>query len=204
MKKVICLLGFFGFLAIAATLPSTAIAVNNGEAAPDFTLQDNTGNEVSLSDYAGQKIVLEWTNHLCPYVRKHYDSGNMQALQKQLTEQDIVWLTILSSVPGKQGHLDAQEATAQIDKEGAAQTAYLLDPTGEVGKLYNAKTTPHMYLIDEDGVLQYQGAIDDNNSASIETVESAENYVLAALADLEADRPVAEPVTQAYGCAVKY
>lgn len=204
MKKLTCLLGILGFFALVTGIPATTMAAETGETAPDFTLKNTAGDDVSLSDFAGQKVILEWTNHLCPYVAKHYNSENMQSLQAEMTSQNITWLTILSSAPGKQGYLEGHEAAALMSEKNAAQTAYLLDPTGEVGKLYDAKTSPHMYLIDEDGILQYQGAIDDDNSAAIESVATANNYVLAALEDLKAGRPVANPVTQAYGCSIKY
>mgnify|MGYP003668307577 FL=1 len=176
-----------------------------GKAAPDFTLKDLDGNDVSLSGFKGKKVVLEWTNHQCPFVLKHYDSGNMQKLQKEQTEKgDVVWLTIRSSAEGKQGFVTPAEAKEIIQERGAAQTAELLDPTGQVGHLYGARTTPHMYVIDEDGVLAYDGAIDDNSSHRPETIEGATNYVVAALESLRHGKPVEQAETQPYGCGVKY
>lgn len=175
-----------------------------GAAAPQFTLTDSTGRTHSLADHAGKTVVLEWTNHECPFVKKHYGAGNMQAQQRNTTADDIVWLTINSSAPGKQGHVDGAGAERVRTDARAAQTAYLLDPEGNVGRAYGAKTTPHMYIIDPDGVLRYAGAIDSIPSADTDDIAKAVQYVPQALSELAAGQPVSVAVTRPYGCAVKY
>lgn len=175
-----------------------------GQAAPDFTLGGADGKEHKLSDYKDKIVVLEWTNHECPYVKKHYGAGNMQALQKDAQDKGVVWLTINSSAAGQQGHVTADQAQTIIADGKAVPAAYLLDADGTVGHLYGAKTTPHMYVVNKDGTLVYEGAIDDAPSADSKTLANATNYVKAALADLEAGKPVATAQTKAYGCGVKY
>ncbi len=194
----------FAFLALIAMPVAALAAAQVGQPAPDFTATAIDGTEIKLSDHKGSKIILEWTNHECPFVKKHYETGNMQEAQKMAVEKGVKWISIVSSAPGKQGNVDAGEAQAIIDETDAHPTAKILDPSGEIGNLYGAKTTPHMFLIDEEGTLVYAGAIDDNSSSRHDTVEGAKNYVLAALSDLEAGNPVAEPVTAPYGCSVKY
>lgn len=179
-------------------------AIETGAEAPDFTATDSNGVTHSLSDFAGKTVVLEWTNHDCPFVVKHYDTNNMQTLQKNATDNGVIWLSIISSAPGKQGHVSAEEANALTQERGAAPTAVLLDESGEVGRLYDAKTTPHMFVIDENGVVVYQGAIDDNDSARHSTVEGATNYVAQALSALENGAAVEVGSTRPYGCSVKY
>jgi peroxiredoxin len=186
-------------------LPDPAgAAARVGEPAPTFTAPATTGGAVSLEAHRGKVVVLEWTNHDCPYVRKHYESGNMQALQKETTGQGVVWLTIISSAPGEQGHVSPAEANALTTKRGAAPTAVLLDPKGTVGKIYGATNTPHMYVIDPGGKLVYAGAIDDRPTSRKGDVAGANNYVRAALQAVAAGQPVKTPVTRAYGCTVKY
>ncbi len=175
-----------------------------GEPAPEFTLTDTDGQTHSLSDFAGKTVVLEWTNHECPYVIKHYDTGNMQALQKEATANDTVWLTIISSAPGKQGYVSAEEAAMIMTEAGSAETARLFDEDGTVGQLYAAKTTPHMFVINPDGVLAYKGAIDDNSSPRLSSVEGATNYVQLALNAIAAGKMPETTETQPYGCSVKY
>ena len=176
-----------------------------GETAQDFTLTGNAGGERSLSDYHGRFVVLEWFNNDCPFVNKHYTSGNMQGLQSTYTEQDVVWLTITSSAPGNQGHIASpQAARAIIEQRDSHQTALLLDPSGAVGRLYGAKTTPHMFVIDPDGLLIYAGAIDDIPSTDPADVTQATNYVRLALDAAMAGQPVSTPATTSYGCSVKY
>ncbi len=199
-----------GTLALgAAGGPLTVIgpawaAARVGEPAPAFTAPATTGGAVGLEAHRGKVVVLEWTNHDCPYVRKHYESGNMQALQKETTGQGVVWLTIISSAPGEQGHVSPAEANALTAKRSAAPTAVLLDPRGTVGKLYGATNTPHMYVIDPSGKLVYAGAIDDRPTSRKGDVAGANNYVRAALQAISAGQPVKTPVTRAYGCTVKY
>jgi len=190
----------FAFTLSARAGPSPEI----GKPAPDFTAADINGNDVSLNALKGQKVILEWTNHQCPYVIKHYDTGNMQATQKTAGEKGAAWITLVSSAPGKQGHVSADKARAIMEEAGAMPDHKILDSSGNIGRLYDAQTTPHMFVINEEGTLVYKGAIDDKASPRHKTVEEATNYVLAALGDLEAGRPVATPVTQPYGCAVKY
>ncbi|NJK63698.1 MAG: redoxin domain-containing protein [Synechococcaceae cyanobacterium SM2_3_1] len=175
-----------------------------GQPAPDFTAQDTNGNTITLSELAGQLVILEWTNHQCPFVGKHYSSGNMQALQKESTADGLVWLSMISSAPGEQGYVTAAEANELTESREAAPTAVILDPEGEIGQLYAARTTPHLYVIDEEGRLQYMGAIDSIPSAQISDLESAENYVRTALQELQAEEAVSTPATQPYGCSVKY
>lgn len=203
MKKIF-LSVLFAAMA-AAFLPGTAhAAVQVNQPAPDFTLPSADGASHSLSDFRGKVVVLEWLNYGCPFVQKHYDSGNMQALQKRYTGEDVVWLSINSSAPGKQGHSSPAEAAALTAEHDAAPTAVLLDPEGEVGKMYGARTTPHMYIIDPDGDLVYNGAIDDKPTTDQADVEGAENYVVAALGQvMEGQQPELQ-TTKPYGCSVKY
>ncbi len=189
---------------LAGHVTAVAAAPAVGQPAPAFTGLDSDGNSHALADFRGQTVILEWTNHDCPYVQKHYGTGNMQALQKDTTSEGTIWLSVISSAPGEQGHIDGATANALTKQRDAAPTAVLLDPAGEIGRMYDARTTPHMYIIDEQGTLVYRGGIDDRPTANPADVEGATNYVRLALADLAADRPVSEPVTRAYGCSVKY
>lgn len=179
-------------------------AAKVGVAAPAFTSTATTGKPVSLADHRGKIVVLEWTNHDCPYVRKHYETDNMQALQKDATAQGVIWLTIISSAPDTQGHVSASQADELTTSRKASPTAVLLDPTGAVGKMYGATNTPHMYVIDTAGTLVYAGAIDDRPTTRRKDVQSARNYVRDALQAVAAGQPVKTPVTRAYGCSVKY
>jgi peroxiredoxin len=189
--------------AIAAAAAAAASA-KVGQPAPAFTLVDSTGKKRSLADYRGKTVVLEWTNHGCPFVKKHYGSGNMQKQQREATAKGVVWLSINSSAPGKQGHVDGAGAEKVRQDAKAAQTAYLLDPTGTVGRTYGAKTTPHMYVIDPKGVLRYAGGIDSIESSDVDDIAKATQYVPKALAELAAGKPVSVSVTRPYGCSVKY
>jgi peroxiredoxin len=172
--------------------------------APDFALVDINGKKHELADYKGKFVVLEWNNWNCPFVKKHYSKGNMQHLQKQYGEKGVVWLTICSSAPGKQGYHDAKEHNEYIEKSGAAATAYLPDPDGTVGRLYAAKTTPHMFVIDRDGVLVYAGAIDDKPSTKTADLEDATNFVRLSLDEVMAGEAVSVKTSTPYGCSVKY
>lgn len=189
--------------AVAWASPAAAAPVL-GQPAPALQAVDADGRTRSLAEFKGKTVVLEWTNNGCPYVRKHYDSGNMQGLQKQATKDGVVWLTVISSAPGTQGHMTGAQAKAWKAKEGAASTAVLLDPTGVVGRAYDAKTTPHMYVVDKAGTLVYMGGIDDKASADPATLKTATNYVKAALSDVKSGRAVAQAATRPYGCSVKY
>lgn len=171
--------------------------------APAFTLVDAEGAQRSLADFRGKTVVLEWTNEGCPYVQKHY-TGAMQALQREAVADGVVWLTIVSSAPGTQGYVEGETARAFKAKHEAAYTHLLLDPTGEVGKLYGAKTTPDMRVIDAQGRILFEGGIDDRPTNKVEDLEGANNFVRAALEDVEAGRPVRTAFAQPYGCAIKY
>lgn len=182
----------------------SVLAVESGQPAPDFSLQDINGKPVSLAKLRDKVVVLEWINHGCPFVKKHYDSGNMQALQKEFTAKGVQWLSICSSAEGKQGHMKAVEWRKVAKEKGGAATAILLDDWGKVGTLYGAKTTPHMFIIDPKGILIYQGAIDDTPSADPADVKGAVNYVRSALDEALAGKPVSTSTTKPYGCGVKY
>ncbi len=179
-------------------------ATETGASAPDFNLTDTTGTEHSLSDFTGKYVVLEWTNHKCPFVVKHYSNGDMQALQKEMTGDGVVWLQIVSSAEGKQGYLTPPEAEALRAEQAVHSTAMLLDTSGDVGRLYGARTTPHMYVIDPEGILIYQGAIDSIKSTRSSDIVKADNYVKAAYESAKAGEPVANATTVPYGCGVKY
>ena len=174
-----------------------------GTAAPDFTVVDTKGNSHSLKDFAGKNVVLEWTNHDCPFVVKHY-SGNMQALQSDLTGQDVVWLTVISSAPGKQGHVSPAKADELTASRDAAPTAVVFDESGVVGKAYDAKTTPHMYVIDKAGVLQYMGGIDSIPSAKVDDISKATPLFANAAKAVLAGEKTDPAVTRPYGCSIKY
>lgn len=185
-------------------LAATAQAVDNGKPAPDFSLPDLDGKARTLAEFKGKHVVLEWVNHGCPFVKKHYDSDNMQALQKEFTGKGVVWLSICSSAEGKQGHMSAADWKKATADKGAAPTAVLIDADGKVGKLYGAKTTPHMYIVDPKGVLVYQGAIDDKDSYDKTDVQGSRNHVREALNESLAGKPVSKSSTTPYGCSVKY
>ena len=200
-------LGVLTSSAIAGVLTRSSMswaAAKVGEPAPAFTATATTGSPVSLADYRGKLVILEWTNHECPYVRKHYETGNMQAIQKETTGQGVVWLTIISSAPNEQGYVTPGQADELTANRKAVPTAVLLDPKGTVGRLYGATNTPHMYLVDKAGMLVYAGAIDDRPTSRKADVQGANNYVRAALHAVAAGQPVKTPVTRAYGCTVKY
>src|SRR5277367_5991942 len=181
-----------------------ASAAKVGGAAPDFTGTASTGQAYHLADFRGKYVVLEWHNNGCPYTMKHYNSGNMQRLQKEWTAKGVVWFTVISSAPGTQGYVDAGQENAYMKKMGAQPTAAILDPKGEIGHLYEAKTTPNMFIIDPSGKLIYAGAIDDHPTAEISDIQSSKNYVSAALSEAMNGKAVQTPVTRPYGCSVKY
>lgn len=185
---------------------STAVAagVKVGAAAPDFTLTDTNGKSHALSSFKGKTVVLEWFNKGCPYVQKHYKSSNMQGLQKKYTDSGVVWLTVISSAEKKQGFETATEANATRAEWKIASTATLLDPKGDVGRLYQAKTTPQIYIIDAKGTLAYNGAIDSISSSDQADLPKAENYAASALDLIAAGKPVKTSSTKPYGCGVKY
>lgn len=209
-KKSILALAALGFVAAGAFGLDKAQADDHGhnapqigQTAPVFTATDSNGNTHNLVDFRGQYVVLEWTNHECPFVVKHYKNGDMQRLQTERGD-DVVWLKILSSAEGQQGHLTGEQANALAAEQNSQPTAILLDPTGEIGRKYDARTTPHMFVIDKDGTLAYMGAIDDDSSANADKVPTATNYVTAALTALRAGEAVATPSTRPYGCGIKY
>ena len=175
-----------------------------GEPAPGFSGMDTSGKSHALSDFRGKPVILEWTNHDCPYVRKHYSSGNMQQQQQAATGQGAVWLSIISSAPDKQGHVTPAQADALTAERNAAPSAVILDEKGEIGRLYGAKTTPHMYIIDADGKLAYMGGIDSIPSTNPADIAKATQYVPAVLAQVMQEEPVTPSVTRPYGCSVKY
>lgn len=193
----------------AATAPAPAAPAADagptvGKAAPTFSLKDWDGKARKLADFKGKIVVLEWFNHGCPFVKKHYDSNNMQGLQKKYTGKGVVWLAVCSSAEGKQGYATPEEHKKVFKEKGAAPTAVLIDSEGTVGRQYGAKTTPAMYVIDGKGVLVYAGAIDDDRSADKEAAKKAKNYVSAALDETMAKKPVAVSSTKSYGCSIKY
>ncbi|MFC4348214.1 redoxin domain-containing protein [Kordiimonas lipolytica] len=196
----------FVTILIALGLASAACADGPapGKPAPDFTGRLTNGETVTLSDLRGKPVMLEWTNHDCPYVRKHYGSGNMQRSQRALTEDGVIWISIISSAPGKQGYVSAAEADQLSQARGTYNDMLILDPSGEIGQLYKAKTTPQMFLIDAEGILQYMGAIDDRPSARTSSLDGATNYALQAWEQLKAGDDVSPNSTQPYGCSVKY
>lgn len=190
--------------ALALAAPAAYAAPVVGQPAPAFTAKDADGKTRSLSEFKGSTVVLEWTNDGCPYVQKHYKSGNMQGLQKGAAKDGVIWLTLISSGPGKQGYLDGAQARGWTAANDAGSTALLLDPAGQVGHAYAAKTTPHMYIVDKAGKLAYMGGIDDRPTADPASLKGAKNYVSAALSDIKAGRPVATAVSKPYGCTIKY
>lgn len=198
MKKVILM------LAMSLMAHFAFADAKIGAAAPDFSVADAEGKTHKLADFKGKNVILEWYNKDCPYVRKHYDSKNMQKIQSDMKAKGFVWLTVVSSAPGKQGHQKPADALANFKKEGSNASALLLDESGAMGKAYGAKTSPHMYLIDDKGVLRYNGAIDSNDSADPKTIATAENYIVAAVASTQKGEKIAKETTKPYGCSVKY
>lgn len=175
-----------------------------GQPAPDFSAVDSNGKTVKLDDYHGKLVVLEWTNDGCPFVQHYYKRGAMQALQKQYTAKGVVWLSVISSAPGSQGYATGAQANQLTRDRDAAPSAVLLDPHGAVGHLYDAKTTPDMYIIDTQGRLAYAGGIDSLPSTDPDDIARASPYVKTALDELLAGKPVSKPLTSPYGCSVKY
>jgi peroxiredoxin len=200
MRKTLLLSGVAGF----AFACSSLFAAKVGSPAPLFSGTDSHGKQETLSSFRGKFVVLEWTNSECPYTRKHYESGNMEKLQKQWTARGVVWLTVLSSAPGHQGFMTPDQENSYLQREGAAPTAAILDHTGEIGRLYEAKTTPHMFVIDPTGKLIYEGAIDDHPTSDAGDIAGSRNYVSEALAAALNGKPVPTSYTRPYGCNVKY
>jgi hypothetical protein len=198
-------LGLAAVFSIIGTLAIAAgAALQIGRPAPDFTATDSKGASVSLSGLRGKNVVLEWTNADCPYTRKHYTSGNMQSIQALAQKNGVVWLSVISSAPGKQGYVNGPAADALTESRRAAPTAVLLDPKGILGRLYGAKTTPQMFVIDKNGALQYMGGIDSIATAATGDIPNAEPYLKEAMLAVVQGSPVAHAVTKPYGCSVKY
>ncbi|MCA9396782.1 MAG: redoxin domain-containing protein [Candidatus Omnitrophica bacterium] len=187
-----------GLLAVSMIRPGHAVP------AVDFTATDTNGVQHKLSDFRGKYVVMEWFNPDCPFIRKHYDSGNMQALQKEAAAKGVVWLSVDSSAPGKQGYYPAEQHNLMMDAKNGAPAAIFIDADGDMGWAYGAKTTPHMFVIDPQGQLIYEGALDSISSADPNDIPNAENYVQKALSESMAGEPVSTPATRAYGCSVKY
>lgn len=187
-----------------ATCTMGAWALKPGETAPDFKGTDSNGSAQTLSQYHGKWVVLEWANKGCPYEQKHYKSGNMEKLQREWTAKGVVWLSVISSAPGQQGYVTPAEENEYLQTMHAAPTAAILDPSGQIGHLYGAKTTPHMFVIDPQGKLVYEGALDDQPTPDPASLNGAHNYVTAALEEAMAGKPVTTQVTRPYGCSVKY
>jgi hypothetical protein len=202
MKRSTLYAMLVGAMICTASVLITAAKV--GQAAPDFTAKASDGKTFRLSTYRGNFVVLEWHNNGCPYVGKHYNSGNMQRMQKQWTARSVIWFTIISSAPGKQGYVTASEENEYLTKMQAAPTAALLDPTGEIGHLYDAKTSPQMIVINPQGIVIYDGAIDDKPTTDLNDIAGATNYVSLALEQSMAGKQVETPTTRPYGCSVKY
>lgn len=210
MKKLIILFS----LIFAATMVINLTTKNEentptvdaivGEQAPDFEVMDANGNMRSLSEFEGQYVILEWLNHGCPYIRKHYDGNNMQQLQEKYTDQGVVWLSVISSAPGEQGYMEPEEARQSIEEYDASPTAILLDPEGEMGRAYDARVTPHMFIIDPSGTVRYNGAIDDKPTPRASSLETAHNYIDAAMNSLMNGEEVEVKSNTPYGCNVKY
>jgi peroxiredoxin len=191
-------------VALAPTIAYPAAQAKIGAPAPAFTLTDSNGKTVSLADFKGKTVVLEWTNHDCPYVRKHYGGNAMQALQKKWTAQGVVWLTLISSAPGTQGYVSAAEANKLTAERNAAPSDVLFDPKGDVGRTYGAQVTPHMYVIKGDSTLVYMGGIDDKPTTRLDDLKTAKNFVDAALSEVAQGKPVSVTTSRPYGCTIKY
>lgn len=204
MKKTLLSMLGLALLGIAMVAWAAQDAVVVAKPAPDFAVASSSGKDVSLSQFKGKYVVLEWWNHQCPFVVRHY-GGNMQALQKQMKDQDVVWLTVCSSAPGKQGHVTAEQANLIMKEHGGAPAFILLDADGKVGKLYGAKTTPQMVLISPKGEVLYNGGIDNApNARTKEDMAQAENFLLKAYEQAKAGQPITNPAERPYGCGVKY
>ncbi len=188
----------------AISFSLNSLAINIGDKVSNFSLLGEDGKNYSLSDFKGKTVVLEWLNHGCPFVRKHYDSGNMQKTQKLAASKNMIWLSINSSAEGKQGHVNTEGAKEEMQKYKSMALHTLLDHSGKVGKMFEAQTTPHMYIIDSQGVLVYQGAIDSVRSTDQDDIPSATNYVAKAINEISEGKAVSQAKTKAYGCSVKY
>jgi peroxiredoxin len=203
MKFLSCVAGMAAVAVALMPVVARAQAVV-GSTAPAFTAIDSHGQTHSLAEYRGKYVVLEWHNQGCPYTKKHYDSGNMQSLQKEWTAKGVVWFTVISSAPGQQGYVTDAEENAYLAEMHAVPTAVLMDPAGKLGHLFSAKTTPEMYVIDPQGKLIYEGAIDDHATPDISDIKGADNYLNDALMEAISGKPVVHAYTRSYGCSIKY
>jgi peroxiredoxin len=192
------------FIVLALYACGSSAMLRIGEPAPGFEGVDTRGNVHRLADYRGKIVVLEWTNHDCPFVRKHYGAGNMQDQQREAAAQGVVWLSVISSAPGKQGYVSPVQADELTRNRKAQPRAVILDTDGKIGSAYQAKTTPHMFIIDKTGTLVYMGGIDSISTANPDDIPRATQYVRTALQEISAGKPVSTPVTRPYGCSVKY
>lgn len=204
MRKITLSIVTLALLSFAPAWAEEEAPAKAGSPAPAFTATDIEGKSHELAQYKGKLVVLEWLNHGCPFVKKHYGAGNMQKLQEKWTGKDVVWLSVISSSPGSQGHGTPAEHKAQAAEKGSKASAILIDEDGKIGRLYGAMTTPHMYVVDKEGVLAYKGAIDSVASPDPADIDGAENYVDKALAELSEGKAVSNPATKSYGCGVKY
>lgn len=195
---------FAGSLLACSIASSASASATIGQAAPSFTARDVAGKQVSLADFKGKYVVLEWNNPGCPFVQKHYDSGNMQSLQKRFGSENVAWLSVNSTNEQSSDYMPAAKLAAWFKQHNAAPTAVLMDSAGAVGRAFGARVTPHMFVIDPNGTLVYAGAIDDKRSTNVADVKTATNYVVAALTDAKSGKPVSQANSQAYGCSIKY
>jgi peroxiredoxin len=198
---------FVAATALAAAVlaaPAFAAGPDLGKPAPDFAAADTNGKPLKLTDFKGKLVILEWSNHQCPYVRKHYGAGNMQKTQEAARALGVTWITIISSAPGEQGHVSATEANKLTTARNAKPHHVVLDPAGKIGRMYAARVTPHMFIIGTDGKLLYKGAIDSIRSSRQSDIPNAKNYVTAALGEIKSGKPVADADTVAYGCTIHY
>ena len=196
----------FLFFLLSFYFEYSLAAVQVNQTAPNFILTDSWGKEINLSSFKDRVVILEWTNHECPFVKKHYSTRNMQGTQEVANEERVVWFSIISSAPGTQGHVSGKEANVLSVKRGASPSNVLLDPEGDVGRMYGAKTTPHMYIIDQTGILKYQGAIDDAGGRGFASKDLAKatNFIKKALEEMKTDVPISSKTTKPYGCSIKY
>lgn len=197
-------LAALAFAGLAMQAPTASAAPEIGKSAPDFRAVGIDGKPVNLSELRGKTVVLEWTNNECPYVVKHYGSGNMQALQRDAAKDGVVWISLISSAKGEQGHVTPAEAAELTKSRDAAPARIVLDEAGKIGRAYEARTTPHMFVIDPEGKLAYMGGIDDKPSTRVADIPVARNYVREALKAVTSGQPVATPIARPYGCSIKY
>jgi len=203
-RTVMALGAAFALGGLLATAPTASANPEIGKPAPAFTAVDTKGNEVSLADLRGKTVVLEWTNHQCPYVMKHYDAGNMQQLQTDAASDGVVWISLISSRPGAQGHVSPDKANSLTESRNASPSHVVLDESGVIGRQYDARTTPHMYVINPEGDLVFKGGIDDRPTTREADIDGATNYVRLALDAVKSGNPVETSVARPYGCSIKY